>query len=99
MYALGIAPSRDGTFFQRWYDEPAIATRLIDPLGPVDVRVEWFGERIAGRFAEYVKDWLRRGRERTVDDPREIADWYTSYRGWGDMPGQGICGIVVRKPA
>jgi SAM-dependent methyltransferase len=99
VYALGVAPGPNGTFFQRWYDEPAIASRLLDPLGPIDARVEWFGERVAGRFAEYESDWLRRGRERTVDDPREIANWYLSYRAWGDMPGQGVCGIVLRKPA
>ena len=99
VYALDIAPGPDGTFFQRWYDEPTIASRLLDPLGPIDAHVEWFGECVAGRFAEYENDWLRRGRERTVDDPREIADWYSSYRAWDDMPGQGVCGIVVRKPA
>ena len=96
---LAIEKRQDGTFFQRWYDEPAITRRLIDPLGPIEVRVEWFGERVAGRFAEYEKDWIRRGRERTVDDPREIADWYTSYDAWGAMPGQGVCGIVVSRPA
>lgn len=37
--------------------------------------------------------------ERTVDDPREIAGWYTLHRGWGDMPGQGVCSIDLRKPA
>lgn len=98
-YALGVGARPEGTFFQRWYDESAIASRLLDPLGPVDVYVEWFGERVAGRFAEYEKDWIRRGRERIVDDPREIADWYVPYDVWSEMPGQGVCGIVVRKPA
>lgn len=99
VYALGIAPGPAGTFFQRWYDEPTIVSRLLRPLGPIDVRVEWFGERVAGRFAEYEKDWIGRGTERTVDDPREIADWYASYRAWADMSGRGVCGIALRKPA
>lgn len=99
VYGLGIAPNPNGRFFQHWYDESAIASRLLDPLGPIDVHVEWFGERVAGRFAEYVKDWLRRGRDRTVDDAREIADWYAPYDTWDEMPGQGVCGIVLRKPA
>jgi hypothetical protein len=99
VYGLGTAPGPNGTFFQRWYDDSAIARRLLDPLGLVDVNVEWFGERVAGRFSEYEKDWLRRGKERTVDDPREIADWYSSYGAWSDMPGQGVCGIVLRRPA
>jgi hypothetical protein len=98
VYALGLEPGPEGTFFQRWYDESAIARRLLDPLGPINVHVEWFGERVAGRFTEYENDWIRRGKERTVDDPREIADWYASYEAWGDMQGQGVCGIVVRKP-
>lgn len=98
VYGLGIAPNSEGRFFQRWYDESTIGRRLLGPLGPVEVQVEWFGERVAGRFAEYENDWLRRGRERTVDDPREIADWYASYGKWGEMPGQGVCGIVVRRP-
>ena len=98
VYGLGIASNADGRFFQRWYDESTIVRRLLDPLGPVDVQVEWFGERVAGRFADYENDWRRRGRERTVDDPREIADWYASYGEWGEMPGQGVCGIVVRRP-
>ena len=97
VYHLGVASGPKGRFFQRWYDESAIASRLLDPLGPIEVHLEWFGERVAGRFAEYENAWIRSGRERTVDDPREIADWYSSYRAWADMPGQGVCGIVVRK--
>jgi len=99
VYGLGIASGPKGSFFQRWYDEPTCQSRLLDPLGPIDVHVEWFGERIAGRFAGYVNDWLWRGRARPVDDPREIADWYASSCCWGDMPGQGVCGIVVKRSA
>jgi hypothetical protein len=100
VYGLGIEPSSPGAyFFQRWYDEPTIASRLLDPLGPIDVQIEWFGERVAGRFAKYEEDFLRRGRRLAVNDPREIADWYAPYPSWSDMPGQGVCGIVVRKPA
>jgi SAM-dependent methyltransferase len=99
VYALGPPRGQDGSFFQRWYDERAIASRLLEPLGPVEIHVEWFGERVPGRFAEYERDWLERGRQRTVDDPREIADWYTPYRSWDAMPGRGVCGIVLRKHA
>lgn len=98
VYGLGIASDTRGTFFQRWYDESTMTRRLLDPLGGIDVHVEWFGERVAGRFTEYEHDWRRRGRERTVDDPREIADWYVPYDEWAEMPGQGVCGIVVRRP-
>lgn len=37
--------------------------------------------------------------EQNVNDPREIADWYAPYHGWSDMLGQGVRGIVLRKPA
>ena len=97
-YALGVEAGPQGSFFQRWYDESAITKRLLLPLGDAGIRLEWFGERVAGRFAEYEKDWIERGRERIVDDPREIADWYATYDAWSDMPGQGVCGIVARKP-
>ena len=97
VYDLGVSPGPHGRFFQRWYDKSSIVSRLLDPLGTIDVHLEWFGERVAGRFEEYENDWIRRGRQRTVDDPREIADWYSSFRAWADMPGQGVCGIVVRK--
>jgi SAM-dependent methyltransferase len=97
-YALGTEESPQGVFFQRWYDEDAIERRLLDPVRDGDVQLEWFGERVAGRFAEYEQDWIRRGRERIVDDPREIADWYEVFDRWSDMAGQGVCGIVVRKP-
>jgi SAM-dependent methyltransferase len=98
VYAQGVEPGPEGIFFQRWYDESAIARRLLDPLGPIVAHVEWFGERVPGRFQEYERDWLRRGWERTVDDPREIADWYAPYGAWADMPGQGVCGIALRRP-
>lgn len=44
-------------------------------------------------------EWARRGRRRTVEDPREIADNFRQYAGWEAMPGAGVCGIRVVKPA
>ena len=98
VYDLGVRAGPRGVFFQRWYDEPAIGRRLLGSVGLAEVHLEWFGECVPGRFSEYEKDWIRRGRERTVDDPREIADWYACFDTWADMPGQGVCGIVVHKP-
>lgn len=98
VYRLGVALAPQGLFFQRWYDESAIVARLLEPVKRGDVHLEWFGERVPGRFAAYEQDWRKHGRDRTVSDPREIADWYTTYARWSDMPGMGVCGIVVRKP-
>lgn len=97
VYGLGLPREPEGYFFQRWYDELAVKTRLMDPLPSTPSCVEWFGERVAGRFAEYERDWIRRGHQRTVDDPREITDWFASYGRWADMPGQGVCGLVIEK--
>lgn len=99
VYGLGLTRTDRGFFFQRWYDETTLAERLIHPVSASAVRTEWFGERVKGRFAEYEKDWIRRGHGRTVDDPREIADWYRPFASWADMPGQGVCGIVIERPA
>ena len=79
---LGVTPGPDRKkFFQRWYDESAIASRLLfDPLG---LRSTCISNGLAnasrdGYSRSMRTDWIRSGRERaTVDDPREIADWYS----------------------
>jgi SAM-dependent methyltransferase len=97
IYGLGLPREPEGYFFQRWYDEASVRGRLIDPIGPDRVSVEWFGERVPGRFAAYEREWIRRGHARTVDDPLEIARGYRSFAGWAEMPGQGVCGIAIEK--
>ena len=99
MYGLGLPQESGGYFFQRWYDEAVLWARLIEPIRPDRVSVEWFGERVAGRFAAYERDWIQRGHRRTVSDPVEIAKWYRSYSSWAKMPGQGVCGIAIEKAA
>lgn len=99
-YQLGVPHGAQGYFFQHWYDEQAIGERLVSPLVRLGatVRMEWFGERRAGRFAAYEQDWIRRGHAVTVNDPLEIARGYRAYPSWRDMPGQGICGIALTRP-
>jgi SAM-dependent methyltransferase len=98
-YGLGSSRGPQGYFFQRWYDEAAIHTRLIDPIEPPSVALEWFGERVPGRFADYEREWQRFGHRRTVDDPHEIGAWYRPFARWAEMPGQGVCGIAIGKPS
>jgi len=97
-YALGAPRGPDGWFFQRWYDQAAIASRLLDPIDAGGAQLEWFGEREPGRFSTYIDAWLQGGWRTTVEDPREITDWYAPYRTWREMPGQGVCGIAITKP-
>jgi SAM-dependent methyltransferase len=98
-YDLGLEPTDGGYFFQRWYNERTVRTRLIDPVSPDSATLEWFGERRPGRFAKYVEEWLQVGAPRTIDDPLEIARHYRTFPSWGEMPGQGVCGIAMTKRA
>jgi len=97
-YGLGT-PEAGGTyFFQRLYDEAAIHRRLVEPSGGTATRIEWWGERTPGHFREYESRWIADGDQCTVDDPEEVAREYRTYLTWGDMPGMGVCGIVMDKP-
>lgn len=92
-------PAAGRYFFQRVYDRAAIWDRLVEAVGREPDRVAWFGERAAGRFAAYQQRWLERGLAATVDDPKEIAEHYTTFPSWETMPGQGVCGLMFEKPA
>lgn len=88
----------DGYFFQRFYDLDAIWERLLKPINCEPLELRWFGETEKGRFHEYIQCWLNDGLDCIVDDPREIVDHYQEYESWQDMPGVGICGLVIEKP-
>lgn len=95
--AYGTQPraSSAGHFFQRYYDEQSIRARLIQPLGVEPVRVSWFGERRAGRFAQYERRWMSEGVSATIDDPIEMITEWQSYPSWSAMPGQGVCAFQL----
>lgn len=85
-------------FFQRLYDEGSARSRLTEPFRSMRlVTQRWFGEREAGHFVRYEREWIEQGLSRTVEDPREIADHYTEYHSWEDMPGMGVCGLHLVK--
>ena len=91
-------PREDGLyFFQRTYDMEAVRNRLIDPTGERPAVVRWFGEKSPGRYAAYVRRWMREGHACTVDDPREIVDHYQEFASWEEMPGMGVCGVMIEK--
>jgi SAM-dependent methyltransferase len=100
-YRLGLPLQPEGYFFQHWYDEAAIRNRLLSAVGDAaaGIGLEWFGEAQPGRFAAYEQAWMREGHARTVSDPIEIARGYRTYARWADMPGQGVCGLAISKPA
>lgn len=98
-YGLGLPPGRDGYFFQRWYDEASLRSRLLEPIGARSATLEWFGERTPGRFAAYIDRWLRVGIRATLADGLETGRHYREYPSWDRMPGQGVCGMAITKPA
>jgi SAM-dependent methyltransferase len=98
-YADGAVDDEQERFFQRWYDEAAIDERLVVPTGGVASLMRWFGETTPGRFAAYEAAWQARGHLVTVNDPREIADHYDEYVSWREMPGAGVCGVLIEKLA
>lgn len=84
-------------FFQRFYDQAAIWERLLKPIDREPTHVCWFGEKVNGRFQNYIQRWLQAGLDCTVEDPREIVDHYQQYDSWHAMPGVGVCGLVIDK--
>lgn len=86
-------------FFQRWYDLAAIQERLIDRLPGATASLAFFGETKPGAFKAYEAEWSRLGLRRSVEDPRDIAEGFREYPSWEAMPGAGVCGIRIVKPA
>lgn len=84
-------------FFQRFYDIDSIQRRLLNPIGASVFKMRWFGEKEKGHYAEYEQKWLRDGIQCTVNDPREIADHYQEFDAWEQMPGIGVCGLMIQK--
>jgi hypothetical protein len=84
-------------FFQYVYDKHSLWERLIKPLGRDPTVVRWFGERERGRYGEYERRWIEQGRDCTVEDPREMAEHYREFATWEEMPGTGVCGLMIQK--
>lgn len=94
----GTQPKQgESYFFQRFYDKASIWERLLEPIGREPSVVGWFGERINGRFQSYIQRWLKEGVDCTLEDPREIVDYYETFDSWHTMPGVGVCGLVIDK--
>ncbi|MPZ13236.1 MAG: hypothetical protein GEU73_02210 [Chloroflexi bacterium] len=91
------AAAGDLFFFQRVYDEEALYSRLLSPLGARPSVLRWFGETCPGIWNEYERRAMRDGLECIVDDPREMADHYREYDSWTQMPGVGICGLMIER--
>jgi SAM-dependent methyltransferase len=89
--------TRGKYFFCRRYDKIALWERLLSPIGEEPSVLRWFGETSPGRFDEYEKRWMDEGWNCTIEDPREIADHYREFSMWEEMPGIGVCGLMIEK--
>ncbi len=85
-------------FFQRHYDLQSIRDRILDPAGLRECEMRFYGERRPGIFAAYEERWLREGLHVTVEDPRIMANNFSEYANWAEMPGCGVCGLRATKP-
>lgn len=94
----GFYHKNKGFFFQRFYDEAAIWERLLKPIDQEPSSIRWFGETSPNIFNRYIERWLHEGYECTVDDPRHIVDNYREFNSWDEMPGIGVCGLMIEKP-
>lgn len=82
-------------FFQRLYSEDSIHQRLLRPLGAPDAHIEWWGESRQGAYGAY----HRGGAYGKGTDCIEFLENYRCFDSYTGMPGAGIAGIVVQKPA
>jgi SAM-dependent methyltransferase len=97
IYSLNVVPRGSKYFFQRVYDEYALYSRLLRPIGRRPAIMRWFGETVSGRYRKYERKWIAEGPLCTVDDPREIGEHYREYSSWAEMPGMGVCGMMIIK--
>jgi SAM-dependent methyltransferase len=97
-YGLQAEEVNNRYFYQRFYDQHHIEERLLKLIGRTPLQMRWFGEKEPGHFRHYIEQSTRDGHRVRVEDPRIITDHYTEYRTFSEMPGIGVCGLVVDKP-
>jgi len=99
VYGLSQEQAAGGEyFFQRFYDAGAIEERLLGSPGSRAAVMRWYGETTPGWFAEYEQRWMQQGDSCTAQDPIAMAENFREYASWGDMPGMGVCGMIIKKP-
>jgi hypothetical protein len=90
----------DGSFFfQRFYDADTLWHRLVKPLGVEPVCVTFFGERVRDWWATQRSYWASRRVVPHVVDCLDIDLGFREYGAFMEMPGVGVAGIVIDKPA
>lgn len=81
-------------FFQRFYDESSIRSRILDVADVIERRRSYYVEKTPGWFDAYEKDWMANGLAVTVADPYlmcknfEVSDEHPRDR-------TGVCGLEL----
>jgi SAM-dependent methyltransferase len=100
-YRLDLTRTERGYFFQRYYDEAALRSRLLAFVPDLEVKqLAWFGEIEAGGYAAFVER-ARRGYSYAwaVEEPWIAAKHYRWFERFADMPGVGVGCVELRRPA
>ncbi len=97
IYQLGNPQKDQKYFFQRFYDEEALQSRLIDVIQVQPKIVQVFGEKQSGIFFEYERKWIKYGLEETIKDPLHITQDYKMFPSIDCLSGVGVCGLVFEK--
>ncbi|MEB3123602.1 MAG: hypothetical protein VKL41_20570, partial [Snowella sp.] len=97
VYQLGNPKTNQKYFFQRFYDNNALKSRLFDSINVEPKIVKFFGEKNAGTFFEYEKRWVQYGLKETIKDPLHIVQDYQIFSSIDELPGMGVCGLVFEK--
>ena len=97
-YGLGNPEKNNKYFFQRFYDQNTLKSRLFELIEVEPTMIEFFGEKEKGIFSNYEKKWLRDGLKETIKDPLHIFQDYQKFPTINDLPGMGVCGLVFEKP-
>jgi len=82
-------------FFQRFYDEKAIAGRLLGCPGIREERRRYYVEDPPGWFAEYEQEWIRTGLAHTVQDPWFMAQHFHDAGTSHPTDRTGVCGLAL----
>lgn len=96
-YGLRTTQREGQYFFQRFYDESSIDTRLIAGVGRKPMVESVFGEKERGIFYAYEKRWLENGITETAHDAAHIAKHYSVFENISSLPGMGVCGLCFEK--
>ena len=98
VYDIGISEQGSNYFFQRYYDEETIRSRLTNQLENYDiVQKALYGERVACFFHEYEQRWIENGLDETIKDPYLMSRHMKKYSTIKEMPGLGIIGLCLEK--